>query len=280
MRNTDDNVWLEHRMPREMVRAHVENVGIELMKAAANGRLAALESMMPGSGMAALAHEMVFYPHRGEPLPMGAKYFSEPWRDIRKIQLGGLQAELEARGRKDLAHSVQQWDLRGQAYGDGRAKVARELTTQVRATGRLPGREVVQRLLREAPDLPMALSSMGGVCESEGDLDGAAVFWKRVLDHPRSGAYYDALLGLGRIARARKNFEEAGRWAEQPLTRNLYINSAYLALANLDIERGDSAAARKRLTAGLRFNPHDREIEALLAQLTPPAYPARVDPSR
>jgi spermidine synthase/tetratricopeptide (TPR) repeat protein len=266
-RNTDDNVWLEHRMPREMVRATSENVAADLLRQSAPARLGALEAMWPGVGVAALAQEMVWFPHRSEPVPLGAKYFSEPWREARLIQFGGLEGDLLARGRTDLARSVKQWDERAEAYRATRVRVAEELAGIVRSTGRLPDADTLGRMLKEAPDLPMVLSSLGTEREAAGDLAGAERFWKQVLEHPRSAAYYDALLGLGRIARARNDFDGARAFAERARDRNLYFGNAFAALAKLDIERGNRARARQYLEEGLRFNPREPALTELLADL-------------
>jgi spermidine synthase len=267
-RNTDDNVWLEHRMPREMVRATVTpssrvDVGLRLFEAAATSRLEAIRTMIPGIPLADLVRAMILFPNRTEPIPKELKSLSDPWEPFRPIQLAAIEEELERRGDRPLARDAAQWDRQGNAYRLGRAHATEALVASARGS-QLPSTQVVERALAEAPDLPMALSFAAGLRAVQGDMAGAEGFYRRILDFPSSSACYDALMGLAQLAFERDDVEEAERWAEAARDRNPYFANAFVLLAHLRLVRGDEQGARGILLEGLRFNPHNSQIEGLI----------------
>jgi tetratricopeptide (TPR) repeat protein len=126
-----------------------------------------------------------------------------------------------------------------------------DLTAATRA-GAMPPREVFERAVAMAPDLPLALLLMGGCLVAQEDPAGGEAFYRRVLAHPASGAYYDALLGLAQIAWSRDEKD------------NPYLGTAYVMSSRLLLSLDKPEEAARTLEQGLSLNPHHSQMEALL----------------
>ncbi len=73
-----------------------------------------------------------------------------------------------------------------------------------------------------APGLSLVVLFQGMAHPSDGDYAAAAQSFRAVLDRPYSGSYYDALLGLARIAEAEGNTVEAISWIDEARRVNPY----------------------------------------------------------
>jgi spermidine synthase len=267
-RNTDDNAWLEHRMPLEMIRlapssGPARDVAADVFRISQGYRLRALGAMLPGVPMEDLVREIVRYPYLAEPNPMIPREFDDRWGELRDVQRLGLRAELIAMGEPDLARSIDVWAAQWEKYRDDRVAVSEELTGPNRADRGLSG-ETLERALSRAPDLPLALLLMGGALVDKDDLDGGEKYYRQVTRYPSSGAYYDALLGLAGIAWTRGDKDGALHLAEQAVGRNPYLANGYVMIARLLLSRDDPEGALRVLDEGLKRNPHSQPMEEVL----------------
>lgn len=267
-RNTDDNAWLEHRMPFEMIRSASgvetsEDVSYQLYRLGQKQRLRALLSMVPGIPLGDLALEIVRYPYLWEPNPAIPREVDDRWGEFRDLQLGGIRAELEAMSRPDIVNAINALVKDAEAYRHSRVRATDELTAATRPGGG-PSRELLQHAVTTAPDLPLALLMWGGYLVGQDDLAGGEASYRRVLAVPSSGAYYDALLGLAEIAWTREDKETALGLARQAIDRNPYLGTAYVMTARLLLSQDKPEEAARTLEQGLRLNPHHSQMEELL----------------
>ena len=267
-RNTDDNAWLEHRMPIEMIRPAsgretTEDVAYQLYRLGQRRRLGAVATMLPGIPIEDLALEVVRFPYRWEPNPAIPREVDDRWGEFRTLQLGGIRAELAAMGRPDLVAAVESLAKDAEIYRLRRVQVTDELTASTQS-GTAPSRELLERALALAPDLPLALLMMGGFLVGHDDPAGGEALYRRVLEQPASGAYYDALLGLAQIAWSRDDKDAALGFAQQAIDRNPYLGTAYVMSARLLLSMDRPEEAAQTLRQGLKLNPHHSQMESLL----------------
>jgi tetratricopeptide (TPR) repeat protein len=267
VRNTDDNVWLEYRMPQVMVarRESSGSVGLQLARLGARSRLGALQAMLPGIPLEECARAMVLAPYSNEPILTPDGVFSDPWSRTRPELTEGTRAELLAMGREDLAEKVTEWEKEGDTYMQNRVRVSSELYpvahNQVEAS-----REAIAKSFADAPDLPLALLVMGHAFEMEGNLSAAEDYYRRALARPASDVYYDALLGMARLRLTRTDARGALAWCDRASARNPYLPNAFAIAAGIAAQMGEPDRARKYLELGLRYNPGDAELEEMLVQ--------------
>jgi spermidine synthase len=267
-RNTDDNAWLEHRMPIEMVRSASgqetsEDVSYQLYRLGQRQRLRAILAMLPGIPVGNLALEVVRFPYLWEPNPTIPREVDDRWGEFRGLQLSGIRSELGAIARPDLVEAVDSLVKDAEVYRGNRVRATDELTVATRA-GAKPPREVFERAVAMAPDLPLALLLMGGCLVSQDDPAGGEAFYQRVLAHPASGAYYDALLGLAELAWSRDQKDAALALAQQAIDRNPYLGTAYVMRSRLLLSMDKPEEAARSLEQGLKLNPHHSQMEELL----------------
>ena len=279
-RSTDDSVWLEHRMPREMFasRGRPPIAGITLTRAGAEARLHAWSELWPGAPIERLCHASVLYPYRLEPSGLNSRATSDRWHDTRQVLLEGLIHALETSGRSALAADVAEWDREGQAYQNARIDAAGQITTALQRAGG-PTPEEVAHALDQAPDLPLARNTMARLLDLAGRDAAAESLFTSVLPELASPYRYDALLGLAVLARERGDAARLIARAEQAIDANPYLPSAYLLLAEEALKREDLTTARARLSRGLELNPGHRQMEDLLAALDRSPEAGASDPS-
>jgi spermidine synthase len=270
-RNTDDNVWLEYRMPRILVRAaelarSKENVGLEVSRRGAPYRMRAIEALLPGIPLADCLRAMTLYPHGIEPTMLGSLLVADPWHETRVLLADAARKELKATGRAALAAEVLAWDREGETLRGGRSRTTEELIAAAR-TPEGPSAELVTRAFQTAPDLPIAVLMMGNALEASGDAEGAAALYRELLERPFSGTSYDGMLSLARLARARNDLGEALRLSTEAIARNPYLPNAYLASAEVSLLRGDVNGARGTIERGLHLNPGDPDLTRFLARI-------------
>ena len=271
--NTDNNAWLEYHMPRELVRVALDpeaGGGVEgaLARRGAPGKLAALEAMWPGFPRADGLKAMVEFPHEREPLTIDGRWLFDTWQEMREAQMAGLLSALKSEERADptgsaagLASRIAAWDQAADARRRAREEASLALV-QARADGSLQP-DQAGRILEELGDLPLADAFLGAMEQGRGNAEAASQAYRRVLLHPESESYLDALLGLGRLARdrgdnaaARDLFRRASDW-------NPYYPQPWVLLARICQRMKDADGARQAVERGLFFNPEDASLREL-----------------
>ncbi|MFN8549581.1 MAG: fused MFS/spermidine synthase [Candidatus Eisenbacteria bacterium] len=233
-RNTDDNVWLEHRMPIELVRSALPgrdadaedgDVALRLAKLGAGTRLAGLEQLWPGWPLDAGLEAMIRFPNEVEPFTVDGDWFFDPWGDLREVQLDGARAELRARDRVDLLPRLEQWAGAGDALRTFREEASRGLVA-ARREGRLD--DAMLRETLAVVDLPLALTFAASRAQAAGDLTSAEAYFVRALRHPESDSYLDALLGCARLLRDRGEVDRAAALAGEAAERFPYCGAPFV----------------------------------------------------
>jgi hypothetical protein len=264
-RNTDDNVWLEYRMPRALLLTAAipssESVAATIAGLGATGRLRGIEAVWPGIPLEDCVREIVAYPHRTEPIVFPDAIFSDPWAETRGILLAGILGELRGRGRADLAERARAWEREADQAREVRVRVTREVfEASIGAAN--PGGELLARSRAAAPDLPIVNIFIAADLENRGDFAGADAIYRRILDHPPSEMYYDAVLGLARLAWVRGDYEGAIAFCDRAAVRNPFLPGAYTLAVRFHLHKGNTEGARRTIARGLRFDPENAELAA------------------
>src|SRR5206468_7214777 len=103
VRNTDDNVWLEYRMPRNMVEmgaaqtSEEHGIGIALLQNGSEQRLEAFEKMLPAVPVDALVREALAYQYGMEPGVDRTGAVVDLWAPARTLVVQGLRSGIHRR---------------------------------------------------------------------------------------------------------------------------------------------------------------------------------------
>lgn len=264
-RNTDDNVWLEYRLPRELmgeaVRAEAGGgAGRRITRLGSACKVHEWIQLLPGVPLIPSVQEITLYPYGLEPGHSGGAV-DDPWRSLRGELLEGLVRELRSAGREDLAVEIVELDARGREYMERRNEVYERLRA-VMMGETPPTSSIFAWALAEAPDLPYLHAFLGDLAGRAQRFEEAEEYYDQVLRTPAGLPYYEALLGMTRLDLARGRTEEAERWCRRAVEWNPYFSRAHLILADVLLASGDRAGARAAVHNGLLFNPEDSELLA------------------
>ena len=272
-RNTDDNVWLEYRLPKELMSHAVVGVGsefgLEVIAAGADTRLRALQELLPGVPAQDLLREMVAYPHHLDPDPTAPLVSADLWRNTRQVLVRGLETELNREGRADLAAAVARWDREGDAHRARNERLTLELREPARQA-RPPDPAVIERALAEAPDLPYVQLSLGDFAVSVGEEAKAETAFLKAIEQPSGYPYFAGLIALARLSARRDQLDRAEQYCRKAIEWNPYYPKAFLILAQLESTSGRTDAAARTIQLGLRSNPSDPGLRRLAARAHPP----------
>ncbi len=263
--NTDDNVWLEHRMPRDMVwsgtmaYAAGEEAPLYLLSnLGADYRLRSIQEMLPGLPLSDTMRGMLRYLYSTEPEIYGTEV-EDIWSVRRSSIERGMRAETDGMGAPLLQASFNKWAGEESAYFDRRMQAARHLAASAGEEI-----EIQKRIAREsfaiAPDLPATLARMGYFAYTERNYREARNHYSRVLESPASRFYYDALIGMGNVALDLGEIENAADYYRQAIDINPYLPRAFLAQATVYTRQRRIEKARETLQNGLRFNPGEQSL--------------------
>jgi spermidine synthase len=236
VRNTDDNVWLEYRMPKNMVemgavdRAEEHGIGIRLLEAGSDRRLDGFESMAAGVPIDALLRESLAYQYGMQLAVDRTGTVVDPWAAARSLIAAGLRSAVRRRSDSALSNSFDRWVSEGEAN--------------------------IRNRSNKASDPGLVETAAAAAFYQKGDLDNAETHFHNALRYVSSPAYYEALVGLGNIAAQHGRRDEAQNFYERAITRNPYHVIAFHNLAALFLGN-DAAKLRSVVQRGLRFNPQD-----------------------
>ncbi len=265
-RNTDDNAWLEYRMPRELMRGvsgpAEGNLGLKLARLGAPVRLGELERLWPGLPTTEAVRAMTLFPHRQEPDVGGARVSADVWWEIRDALRQGLAAELARRGDAALAARLEQWDREGNAYRQMRENVTSTLR-EISRGQREADPATLARAVQQAPDLASARLFLGQYLLFAGEQAAALREFQLAANDPTSPARREAILAMARMAVDVDEPDEAARLCEEAIAWNPYYPDAFSMLATVRKAAGDSAGAVRDARRGLVYNPQDDELRKL-----------------
>ncbi|UCF80203.1 MAG: hypothetical protein JSV08_06700, partial [Acidobacteriota bacterium] len=259
--NTDDNVWLEHRMPYDFFSVKAGDLVPELIRRFAKGRLADLRKMAPGLPEEEAVRTMIRYVHSDEPRLKGeGDEILDYWKKRRAPMMEGFLDAFEEEGDTEMVEKVRAWREDAEAYRDARVLATRHVlkTLDVRVQQQ-PSlcKALIDEALAKAPDLPFALLMAGKFALQDQDAAKAEEHFLRALECPWSGAYYDAAMGLAELREREKQPEEALAYVKLAEESNPYFPNAFSFRAYLLHRMGRTDEASETLDQGLFYNPGD-----------------------
>jgi spermidine synthase len=261
-RNTDDNVWLEYRMPRNMVEmggsqtSEEHGIGISLLQAGTEQRLEAFETMLTGVSVDDLVRESLAYQYGMEQGVDRSGAIVDLWAPARSWVVQGLRSAIHRRNNPGLSASLERRVSEGETKMRNHAGAIQKLMS-VKDTGREVA--TILNILDTVRDLPMAQSAVASTFYQAGDLQNAEASYRNALRDPSSYAYYEALVGLGNIALQRGQRDQAQDYYERAIAHNPYQVIAFHNLASLFLG-SDAVKLRSVVDRGLLFNPNDPEL--------------------
>jgi spermidine synthase len=260
LRNTDDNVWLEYRMPRNMLQtsssqgSQEESIGITLLKSDPDRRLEAFQRMLPGVPRDAVVRETLAYQY-GMELDVGLMGILDPWTTARGLMADELRSEI-LRSDSALIPAFERWVKDGETH-------MRNQTASIQTLISTDDPTAIHEVVNAMPDLPIAQISMANALFLQGNLQAAEMWYRNALGRPSSKGYYDALIGLGTIALRRGFRDQAQDFYQRAIQHNPYQPVAFRNLA-LMLRGNDAVQLRSVVERGLAFNPNDAQLRAML----------------
>ncbi len=220
--NTDDNVWLEHRMPYDFFNVKTGDLGPELIRRFAKRRMAGLRELAPGMPEEEAVRTMIHYLYSQEPMVVD-KHIHDHWRQRRAQIMDGFQSTFEEEGDTEMVEKVRAWREDAEAYHKARVlamrHVSKTLDARVQQQPSLRN-AFMEEALAKAPDLPVALIMAGKFAMQDQENTKAEEHFLRALEYPWSRAYYDAALGLADLKEREKQPEEALAYAKLAEKKN------------------------------------------------------------
>ncbi|MEO0249115.1 MAG: tetratricopeptide repeat protein, partial [candidate division WOR-3 bacterium] len=267
--NTDDNVWLEHRMPRDMVwsgslayAGSKEDPAFLLSNLDVDRRLRSIREMLPGLSLPDTMRGILRYLYSTEPEIHGPEV-KDNYDIFRTAYVRGMGAEVERMGDPGLAAAFKAWNSEGSVYFDNRMQASRHVAASAGKDMEIQ-KKITQEAFTVAPDLPAVLTQMGFLAGRDGRYREALTYYSRVLEKPASPFYYRALMGMGDVSISIGEIEKAMEYYAKASGYNPYLPKAFLALAAVHIRQGNSGKAREILQSGLHYNPGDPRIQRAL----------------
>jgi spermidine synthase len=259
--NTDDNVWLEHRMPYDFFGVKTGDLELELLRRFAKERMAGLRELAPGMPEEEAVRTMIHYVHSEEPRrkKKGSEIL-DYWEKRRTPMVEGFLDVFEEEGNTAMVEKVRAWWKDAEAYRKARLLavqyILKTLDAHVQQQPSLR-RTYIDEALAQAPDLPFALLMAGKFALQEQENAKAEELFRRALERPWSRAYYDAAMGLARAKERQKQLDEALAYVKLAEESNPYFPNAFFFQAYLLDRMGRTDEVSEVLEQGLFYNPDD-----------------------
>ncbi len=280
-RNTDDNVWLEHRMAREFFTAQ-DNLDDRLPGSFPSGKVRGLEALVPDMPLERVLDEIIAYAYSIEPHIDGNNVY-DPLAHWRPQVLTSLYAELRDRRQENISARLEQ----------------REQAERQRNTNALKATELYYRLLNDpaakrdstvaetyvnealalAPDLPILTTIQGNQAYSKHDLGAAEYFYSQGLNKPWSLAHYDSIIGMAYVYAQRGDTNHTLVMLDRAMAFNPYLPNAYHLAAVVYKQRRDISKAVEVVQRGLAGNPRDPSLRMMAQELKAMQFDASVRPA-
>jgi spermidine synthase len=153
--NTDDNVWLEHRMPLEFFRSH-PSLDLELLRRFGSQRLASIRRTIPDAPLSSVLHDIVEYGYSPD-FKISGDTFLEPVSGWRDPVLQSLREELMHFGDNDLLDDFHYYeDAERQRY-DNSVRAMKQVLRLISQ----PSRQALDEAIAADLSLPLLLILRG-----------------------------------------------------------------------------------------------------------------------
>src|SRR5262249_46290994 len=147
--NTDDNAWLEHRMPLEFFRTH-PSLDQALLRHFGGQRLASLKHTVPDAPLSSVVHDIVQYSYSPD-FKISGDTFLEPISGWRDPVLQGLGEELMRSTDKELLNDFHSYeDAERQRY-DGSVRAMQQVLKLIDQ----PSRQALDEAIAADATLPL-----------------------------------------------------------------------------------------------------------------------------
>ena len=255
--NTDDNVWLEHRMPLEFFRNHPP-LDQELLRHFGAQRLASMQRTMPDVPLSSALHDMVEYSYSPD-FKISGDSFLEPISGWRDPVLQSLREELTRRGDQDLLNAFHSYeDAERQRY-DGSVRAMKQVLKLIDQ----PSRQALDEAIAADPNLPLLMLLRGNQAYEAHHYDVAEKFYAPLAEKPWTSPHYDALMAMSDIYKQRGDTQRSLDFLERAMAFNPYYPMAFEEAAQRFIEEGRLDRASEIAARGLVFNPENPRLAEL-----------------
>jgi spermidine synthase/tetratricopeptide (TPR) repeat protein len=267
-RNTDDNVWLEHRMSYAFFTSQSAGLNSLIVSSFADGRLAGLRKLVPDVPLEEAVRAMVWYPYSSEPfLSEDGTQVMADWATWRTSIVNGLAQGFLEEGNQGMVKQLRAWEQEGERLWNARVS-ARQRVLAISREEEEPGgsakeaanRAVLKEALDMAPDLPAAVVALAEADLQRGDIDKAEGLLRRGLEYPWSPWYYNAAVGMAEVMKARNRLDEGLEFARLAQRKNPYKPAAFAMEARLLDQQGRSELVVQVLERSLFYNPGDASL--------------------
>jgi spermidine synthase len=255
--NTDNNVWLEHRMPLEFFRNHPP-LDQALLQRFGTERLASLKRTVPDVPLASVLHDMVEYSYTPD-FKISGDSFLEPVSGWRDPVLQSLGEELMRSGDKALLDDFHAYEAVERQRHEGSLRAMKQVLKLIRQ----PSRQALDEAIAADPNLPLLLLLRGNQAYEAHEYDIAEKFYAPLVDKPWTSPHYDALMAMSDIYEERGDRQRSLEFLERAMAYNPYYPMAFEQAAQRLIDEGRRDRASEIAARGLVFNPDSRELRQL-----------------
>ena len=162
-RNTDDNVWLEHRMTREFFNAKYD-LDAKLPEYFPSGKALGLQNMGQGAPLESVLGDIISYGYSMEPRFEGNQV-QDPLARWRVPVLTSIYADLRQMGHEEIIACLQQREHAESARNINAIKAMQQVYLALNDPAAKRDSSVAKRYIDQAnalaPDLPVVMTILG-----------------------------------------------------------------------------------------------------------------------
>jgi spermidine synthase len=269
-RNSDDNVWLEHRMASEFFTVQ-DNFDARFPEYFPSGKLRGLEHLVADMPLEPVLDDVITYAYSAEPHFAGAGVY-DPLARWRPHLLTSIYADLRRMQQaKMISARLQQ---REQAETERNANAIKAMQLYYRSLNDPAAKRdgsVANRYLDEAmalaPGLAVLTAIRGNQAYAKRDFTSAESFYNQGLDKPWSLAYYDCIIGMAYVYAQRGDTNHTLAMLERARAFNPYLPEAYQLTAEVYKQKRNLDKAAEVVRFGLAANPHDSSLRTMAREL-------------
>lgn len=261
-RNTDDNVWLEYRMPLDLMGVGREGErggeGSPVPQRLADDRyLRAFADVVPGLPLVDAAHGVIDLLYAPEPVFGYGNDLEHPlWTQLERELTAILRREAAMLEDRPARNAIER------ALAEGRSRFdARVRTAQALARGTGIDRAGLGSLARTTPDLPWVHVLLGAALLEEGRPTEALASFETGMERPMSVYYVEAIRGAAAAAERRDDVAKARALLSAAAKSKPYEVQVQLDYAALLARSGEADRAREVLADAVRLHPGHSLVE-------------------